>query len=270
MIMKQLLYIFVFLCAGLWAGAQETVREVPKPPRGSLINDVAGVLDPQQEQLLNERLIQLDNETSNQIAIAIIPSMNGGSIEDIAVNTFRAWGIGNKELNNGILIVVAIEDRRMKIETGYGLEGAIPDAVAGSIIRNDMQPAFRKNDYYHGLLDAVENLSKAARGEYNVPRKQARDDGGGSGGSSIFKFIIIAIFIIIFIGRSGGGGRGGRRGRVISRSGTDWIGPMIIGSMLGGGSRGGGGGFGGGGFGGGGFGGFGGGSSGGGGASGSW
>ncbi len=268
--MKKLLYIIVFSCISLAVFAQDVIRQIDKPPAGTLIYDGANVLDAQQEQLLNEQLIQLDKSSSNQIAIATIPSLNGGSIEDVAVATFRAWGIGNAKNNNGVLIIVVVDDRRMRIEVGYGLEGAIPDAIAGSIIRNDMQPYFKANDYYHGILKAVESLSKAAVGEYNIPREEkARSK--GTGGSSIFKFIMIAIFVLIFIGRSGGGGRGGKGGRVMSRRGSDWLGPLIIGSMLGGG-RSSGGGFGGGGFGGGGggFGGFGGGMSGGGGASGSW
>lgn len=264
--MKRLLSIVLFLSTVLFAAAQGEVREIPKPPPGSMVNDLAGVLDPQEEQLLNERLIGLDNSSSNQIAVATIKSLNGGDLEEVAVNTYRAWGIGTAKKDNGVLIIVVVDDRKMRIEVGYGLEGAIPDATAGSIIRNDMRPYFQKNDYYHGILAAVENLGKAAVGEYNEPRQQK--DSGGSGGFSIFKFILIAIFILIFIGRSGGGG-GKRGGRVYRRGGSDWLGPLIIGSMLGG-SRGGGGGFGGGGFGGGGFGGFGGGSSGGGGASGSW
>jgi uncharacterized protein len=265
--MKKLLYIFSFLLTGFSVFAQEPVREIEKPPNGSLINDEVKILTEQQRGLLNEQLIALDNSTSNQIGIAIVKTLNGGSLEDVAVSTYRSWGLGNAKKNNGILILIVIgntkDERGIKIEVGYGLEGAIPDAVAGSIIRNDMAPLFRQEDYYHGILKAVDNLSKAAAGEYKVAREKG---GSGISGGVLFKFIFALIFILIFIGRSGGGGKGGR---MMSRRGSGWIGPMIIGSMLGGG-RSSGGGFGGGGFGGGGFGGFGGGSSGGGGASGSW
>jgi uncharacterized protein len=264
--MKQLLLsIFVLGIISTCFG-QEPVRKIDKPV-GGLINDAAGILNADEERLLNEQLIQLDNSTSNQIGIATIRSLEGGSLEDVAVETYRSWGLGTAKNNNGVLILVVSGDKRVRIEVGYGLEGAIPDAVSGSIIRNDMTPLFKQGDYYHGIQNAVDNLSKAAAGEYSIPRE--RSTGSGTGGSSIFKFILIAIFIIIFIGRSGGRG-GGRGGRVMSRRGSDWIGPMILGSMLGGGRSGGG--FGGGGFGGGGggFGGFGGGMSGGGGASGSW
>jgi uncharacterized protein len=265
--MKNLLTIIFFLF-GVAVLAQEPVRVIPKPPVGSLIYDPGKVLTADQRMLLDQHLIALDDSTSNQVGIAIIPSLNGGAIEDVAVETFRSWGLGGKKNNNGVLIIVVTEDRKMRIEVGYGLEGAIPDAVAGSIIRNDMTPAFKQGDYYHGLLRAVENISRAAAGEYKIPRERSNTSNPVNSGKSIFKFIIIAIIILIFLGRGGGGG-GRRGGRMMSRRGSDWLGPMIIGSMLGGG-RSSGGGFGGGGFGGGGFGGFGGGSSGGGGASGSW
>jgi uncharacterized protein len=260
--MKQLLIIF-FCSLTIVASAQEPVRVIPKPSTLTAIADLANILDDQEEQLLNDHLTNLKRSSSNEIAIATIGTLNGGSLEEVANATYRSWAIGTAKNNNGILILVVKDDRKMKIEVGYGLEGAIPDAVAGSIIRNDMKPFFQKGDYYHGILRAVEDLEKAAVGEYNIPQENS---GGAMSGRSIFKFIIIAIVILIFIGRSGGGGKGGK---VMHRRGSDWLGPMILGSMLGG--RGGGfGGGGGGGFGGGGFGGFGGGSSGGGGASGNW
>lgn len=262
--MKKFLLIFLFFLAFAFVSAQE-VRVVPKPQTTYIVYDGAEVLDVQQEKLLNDQLVSLDNSSSNQIAVATIKSLKGGNLQEVANATFRDWRIGNAKTNNGILILVVTEDRKMHIEIGTGLEGAIPDGVAGSIIRNDMKPYFAKGDYYHGIVKAVESLSKAAVGEYNTPRETKTSPGGGR---SIFKFIIIAIIILVFIGRGGGGK--GRGGRMMSRGGSDWLGPMILGSMLGG--RSGGGGFGGGGFGGGGggFGGFGGGSSGGGGASGSW
>jgi uncharacterized protein len=268
--MKKLLYILIFSCATLIVAAQGSPGSgnvIAKPPAGSMINDLADLLDAQQEQLLNEQLISLDRSSSNQIAIVTLQSLNDRILEDVATETYRAWGIGTAKNDNGVLILIIKDTHKIRIEVGSGLEGAIPDGVAGSIIRHDMQPLFQQNDYYHGILKAVESLSKAAVGEYNTPREEKPAFSGGS----IFKFIIIAIVIIMFLGRGGGRGGGRRGGNVVTGRGSDWLGPLIIGSMLGGG-RGGGGGFGGGGFGGGGggFGGFGGGSSGGGGASGGW
>jgi uncharacterized protein len=185
----------------------------------------------------------------------------------------RDWGIGNKKTNNGVLILAAIDDHKLRIEVGYGLEGAIPDITANHIIQNDLTPNFRSGDYYEGFSKAANSIIKAAAGEYKAPEgyhaKKSR-----SRGSSIGFIIFVIIMIILFAGRNRGGGGGGG---FMSRRGSGWLGPFILGNMIGRSSSGwgsGGGGWGGGGGwsggGGGGFGGFGGGSGGGGGASGSW
>ena len=175
-----------------------------------------------------------------------------------------------KKNNNGVLLLVAVDDRKVRIEPGYGLEGAIPDITASAIIRNEIGPAFKQQNYYEGLDKAVDALAKAAVGEYKVARK--KDNSKPGGGSSIITFRVILAIVLLFVGGGGFGGGGRRR-----RTGLDGLAEgLLLGSLLNGGSnRGGwGGGFGGGGFGGGGggggFGGFGGGSSGGGGASGGW
>jgi len=231
----------------------------PNPPR--LVNDMANVLSPEQKNILEERLVALDDSSSNQIAIVTVTSLNGYDVADYANRLFRAWGIGNKKNNNGVLILVAIQDRKIRIEVGYGLEGAIPDVTAKDIIENDIAPGFKAGDYYRGFSEAIQSLSKAAVGEYKQQRK--RDSNGGGGGSLIF--IIIIIIVILIISR-GGGGRGG--GMMSRRGYRGFFPPIWIGG--GGSDWGGGGGGGWSGGGGGGFGGFGGGSSGGGGASGGW
>ncbi len=258
--MKYFLYLFLFISCAINVIAQDVLKP-PNPPR--LVVDNAGLLSPDQLQILESKLVAFNDTTSNQIAIVTINNLNDVAIEDYAVKLFRLWGIGGSKHNNGVLILVSKEDRQMKIEVGYGLEGAITDLQSGDIIDNDLRPNFKNGDYYRGLDEAVNSLEAAAAGEYKERGKTA-DDGGKGGGGNIIGFVIILIIIFIIIGRGRGGGRGGG---MMSRRG---ISPWIIASMLpGGGSWGrGGGGFGGGG--GGGFGGFGGGSSGGGGASGGW
>lgn len=239
----------------------------PNPPR--LVNDLAGVLLPEQQDDLERKMVALDDSTSNQIAVVLVKTLNDYPIEDYANKLFRSWGIGNKKTNNGILIVAAITDHQVRIEVGYGLEGAIPDITANTIIENDITPNFKAGNYFRGLDAATDDLSKAAAGEYHMAR-QTNENDQGSGGGSILGIIIIIVVVLLVIR----GGRGGRGGGMISRRGYGGLGPLFWASMLGGGNRGGGGSsWGGGGFGGGGgggFGGFGGGSSGGGGASGSW
>ena len=166
--------------------------------------------------------------------------------------------MGSSKNNNGVVILIAQNDRKVRIEVGYGLEGAIPDITAKSIIDNSITPNFREGNYYRGLDAAINDIIKAAAGEYKVTGTAKRKKGIGTG---IIFFILIIIFSILGnIGRKGGGGMMSRRGW--GSFGAGWI----IGSMMSGGGRGGGWSGGGGG----GFGGFGGGGGGGGGASGGW
>ncbi|QES91026.1 TPM domain-containing protein [Rhizosphaericola mali] len=256
----RLLLVLTFFSVSIYSIAQK-LPDRPNPPR--LVNDFAHFLSGDQVALLEQKLDALDDSTSNQIAVVTINSLEGYPIEDYANKLFRAWGIGNKKTNNGVLIIVSKEDRQMRIEVGYGLEGAIPDITTSDIIAHDLTPYFKQNNYYVGLDKAVDDLSAAAVGEYHVARQ--RNDDSDGGGALIF-FIILIIVIIIIIKTRGGGNGGG--GRYYSRRGSDnFLTGMILGNLLGGGNSGGG--FGGGSSGGG-FGGFGGGSSGGGGASGSW
>jgi uncharacterized protein len=257
--MKRIL-LFIVLLAGLQGGAQQ-IPDPPNPPR--LVNDFTNTLTPAQVQALEEKLVAYDDSTSSQIAIVIINTLDGYDIAEYGLALGRKWGVGGKEFRNGVIVLIALEDRRSRIEVGYGLEGAIPDITAKSILDNSITPHFREGNYYRGLDLATSDLIAAAAGEYKAPEgygKRKDEDGGGFG----FGWIIFAIlFFIIFGGRGGSGGRG-RRDRGLA-SAAGWI----LGSMLSSGSRGGGG-WSGGGGGGGGFGGFGGGSFGGGGASGSW
>lgn len=266
--MKKLVWLFMgMLLACTWLYAQEVLPR-PNPPR--LVTDQAGVLSAAEIQTLEQKLVALDDSSSNQIAVVLIKTLNDRPIEEYATKLFREWGIGNKKTNNGVLLLIAVDDRKIRIETGYGLEGAIPDITADAIIRNELAPAFRQKNYYQGIDKATDAIALAAVGEYKVARKKDSAPSGGVGSFIVF-FIILAIVFMI-MGSGGGGFGGGRR-----RTGFDGLAEgIILGSLLNGGNRRGGwggGGFGGGGFGGGGgggFGGFGGGSSGGGGASGGW
>ena len=253
----SLICIMLFLSAHLMA---QDILKRPNPPK--LVNDVADVLSAEQEASLERKLVAYDDSTSNQIVVVTLKTLSNYPIEEYSTRLFREWGIGNKTTNNGILIIAAIDDRQIRIETGYGLEGAIPDIVANQIIRNDIGPAFRSGDYYEGLDQATSSIFLAAAGEYKAPAGYS-DRGGKRPGLTSSIFIIILIIIVLSrIGRGGGGGG------FMSRRGYRGFGPVFWPGALGGGGGGGfGGGFGGGG---GGFGGFGGGSSGGGGASGSW
>ncbi|MDJ0364418.1 TPM domain-containing protein [Hymenobacter sp. H14-R3] len=255
--------LVLLLGLGLAARAQ-TVPPRPSPPR--LVNDLAGLLQPQEVAALEQKLVAYNDSTSSQIAVVTVPSLDGNDIADYAQKLYEGWGIGQKGKDNGILVLVAAKEHTARIQTGYGLEGAVPDALAKRIISNVLVPAFKQNQYYAGLDRATDALISLARGEgYKGDPNAARRGPRDRPGSGIGMWLIIGALVLFFILRSrgGGGGRGGR-------GGGGFIPPIIFGDFSGGRGvfGGGGGGFGGGG--GGGFGGFGGGSSGGGGASGSW
>ena len=255
------LLLLLALLTSLGTVAQ-TLPPRPNPPH--LVNDLARLMQPAEAEALERKLVAYDDRTSSQIAVVTVPSLDGNDIADYAQKLYEAWGIGRKGKNNGILILVAQQEHQARIQTGYGLEGAVPDALAKRIISNTLVPAFRQNQYYAGLDRGTDQLIALAKGEYQADPADARPQGRrDSSGSGIPFWVIIIVLVIVFAmlrNRGGGGGRGNRG------FGGGFIPPIIFGGGFGGG---GGGGFGGGG-GGGGFGGFGGGSSGGGGASGSW
>ena len=251
-------WLLVVACILSISSYSQQLPAVSNPPR--LVNDFVGILTPSEQVTLEHFLSDFNDSTSNQINIVIISTLNGYPIEEYSNKLFREWGIGSKEKNNGILILVASQDRKIRIEVGYGLEGAIPDIIANEIINNDLKPNFKNQAYYQGFVEAVQDLAIAAKGEYNIKKKKVDKDSV----KDLFKLFFIIIIIIILLSIFGRKNRGGGG----SSGMTDLATGMLIGSMLGGGRRSGGWSSGDSGFGG--FGGFGGGSSGGGGASGSW
>jgi len=250
--------LLISFCA--FAQNDKAIPDRPSPPR--LVNDFTGkFLTPEQVQALEQKLDAYDQSTSNQVAIVVVESLGDYSADDYAIALGRKWGVGNKEFNNGVVILISTGggqgNRKAAIQVGYGLEGVISDLTTKSIIDNSIIPNFKEGNYYRGLDKAVDDIMTAAAGRYTAPKGYGQKKGRGIRFGFIF-FIII--MIIVFAGRGGGRGGGMMSRRGWGDIGTGWL----IGSMLGG--RGGSGGGGGGG----GFGGFGGGSFGGGGSSGSW
>jgi uncharacterized protein len=264
--LKKLIIFFTSLLFAFVAFAQKL-----PPASHTLVTMVdTTVLSVAEQQQLESKLVTFDDSTSTQIAVVIVKSTGEYEVGDYAQRLGRAWGIGQKGKNNGLLLLVAVKDHKVTIQTGYGSEGAVPDIITHQIIENDITPRFKQNDYYGGLNAATDDLMKYMKGEYKATNPKRHHGGQQPFGGSIFVliFIVVIILIIIFRGRGGGGqiigGRGGASpfwwflgGAMLGRGSGGW-----------GGFSGGDGGFGGGG--GGGFGGFGGGDFGGGGSSGSW
>jgi len=250
-IFTGLLFLFI---AQVFA---QTLPEKQNPPK--LVNDFAGVMSSSQTNTLEQKLVAFNDSNSTQIAIVIIKSVEGYDISDYAFKLGEKWGIGQKGKDNGILILVAPNDRKAFIATGYGAEEYVTDAMSRRIIEQKFKPSFKNNNYYEGLEAGTKDIIDLLTGKFKAETQQQR----GKGKGSFLTIIIIVVFIILLMKIFGGGKGGG--GRTFNSSGPIfWGGLGGFGRGFGGGS---GGGFGGGG---GGFGGFGGGSFGGGGAGGSW
>jgi uncharacterized protein len=262
--------LFLLLVAVSVKAGDEDFPPRPSPPR--LVNDMAGMMSADEQAQLEAKLDEFDRTTSTQVAVVTITSLGNYDASDYAVKLFNKWGIGQQGKNNGVLIFASLNDRKMWITTGRGVEGALTDLQCGEIVRNEMRPAFKQGNYYEGFSRAADAVIAATKGEYNADKK---DQQGMPVGATILLIVVIFFVLWLLSKRGGGGGGGGNymSGRGWGSFGAGWL----IGSMMnrgrsggwGGGSWGGGsGGWGGGG--GGGFGGFGGGSSGGGGAGGGW
>lgn len=235
--------------------------EVPPPP-AQWVTDQAGILSPTEEDLLNTKLRNFEQETGAQFIVYTLPSLQGGSLEDFTIRAVERWKVGQKKYDNGLVLFVFAEDRRTRVEVGYGLEGTITDAVSSRVLREHLRPHFQQGNYAAGLNAAADELMRRIRtGEAPVePLQRPQGPHGEREDIGIIPVLVI-LFILFFVIAPMFGGRRRRGGC------NGCIFPFFFfpggGMTLGGG---------GGGFGGGGFGGFsgGGGGFGGGGASGDW
>ena len=269
---SSLLLFMMALCCHLSVTAQGEFPARPEPP--TLVNDFAGLLSPEQQTSLENKLVSFNQKTSTQIAIVTVKSLSGYDPADYAVKLSEKWGIGQKGKNNGVLILVkpklANEKGEVYVAVGYGLEAVVPDAVASkALVRGELLPAFKQNNYFLGLDRSTDVLIALTYGEFTadeyVKAVNKKTKSGGGGGSF---WVVLIVLAIVFLFRRGAGSS---RGLGSTQS---FLGGMLLGNMLGGRHGGSWNDFSGGGFGGGssggGFGGFGGGSFGGGGAGGSW
>ena len=293
--------LFVVVCGVSALRAAEGDPQAIPALRGH-VTDLTGTLTPDQQQSLEADLAALEQRKGSQLAVLVVPTTSPEDISQYGIRVAEAWKLGRKKVDDGAILIVAKDDHRVRVEVGYGLEGAIPDAAVARIIREYITPKFRAGDFFGGIKDATTSLGKLIDGEPLPPPLTDDHDLRKRGSGDVFNGILFAVFAILwaraFFGRLPGAPRGGLLALV--GGGAGWLltglmpaaaGLGVLGLLLGflGGGGGGGvanrggwnifpGGFGGGGFGGGGFGGGGGGggfsggggSFGGGGASGSW
>lgn len=229
------------------------LQAVELPPLTGRVNDYASMISPEAEREINEKLALLEKNESTQVVVLTVDSLEGEPLEDFSIRVAEAWKMGQKEYDNGVLLLVAKKDRKVRIDVGYGLEGALTDLTAGRIVDNEMVPLFAKGSFDEGFVRGVDLIIAAVKGEYSTLQKER---GSGGNGGAFLPVLIILMLIVYFYSQIPRGGGGHGSGPLIFTGGPG------AGGFYGGGSRGGG--FSGGGFSGGG------GSFGGGGASGSW
>lgn len=220
----------------------------PKPP--GYFNDYAGVVSKEAALRFNEQLAQFERETSDQVVVAVFPKMRSDSdVADYTQRVAQAWGVGRKKQSNGVVLFVFVQDRKMFIQVGYGLEGALPDVTAFDITEYQIKPHFRNNDYEGGLAAGIDSICKAIRGEYKGSGKTVAEQRGNAGPPGILLFIIFVVVLIVIsrVVRGLGGygyssGRGGPIFLPIGGGGGGWSsGGGFSGFSGGGGSFGGGG-----------------------------
>ena len=261
--------LLLFLCSISIAWGQFTIPE--KPKLQTSVYDYVSLLSKSDKEALEQKLIRYSDTTSTQIVVAIIASTEGEDINYLGAQWGEKWGIGQAKEDNGILILVANDDRKIAINTGYGVEGSLTDALSKRIITLIIVPEFREGNYATGLNKGADAIFQILNGEFQKALEENQNPNNGAKAAFVLIFVAFVIFIIILIiiianRNNKGGGKGGGRSK-----GLDIWDAIILSNMGRGSYKGGSGSFGGGGFGGGGFsGGFGGGSFGGGGASGGW
>lgn len=236
--MKKLLMLWLLLCQLLFSPmpALSAPKIPPKPTSSIYVQDRAGVLSRQTVNTINAYGAAVEERTKAQVVVLTIPSLEGQSLEEYSLAVLRGWGIGDAKLNNGVLMLVAVKDRKSRIEVGYGLEGALPDGLTGRIQDQLMLPYFRKGDYNQGILNGYAGLLQMTLKEYNLKLEdlkvgnavQTRQDTTSRGLGISDGLILLGVIILFIVDRIlfggaifrfllysflfRGGGRGGRGG----------------------------------------------------------
>ncbi len=184
--LKRLLYTLSLLFLIQYPAA---ALEVPDQPQGR-VHDAANILSAQEIETLTQRLSTFEQETSNQIVVALFPSLDGESLEDFSIRLAEQWKIGQKGKDNGIILLIFPNDRKLRIEVGYGLESWVPDVLASRIIENEIKPYFKEGKYYLGIQSGLEALIKASQGAYQADESTHEKD--------ILGIPPIAFYVILF------------------------------------------------------------------------
>lgn len=205
---KKLFFFTIILASEVFAFGQQI------PARSNtLVTDYTQTLSTEEIQKLESKLVAFNDSTSTQIAIVLIKTIGQNDINQFGAELGRQWGIGQQGKNNGILILAAIDDRKVTIKTGYGAEAAVPDITTHEIIQNDIVPHFKVSDYYGGLNLATDELIKLMKGEYKSSAKPTSPESDNTGAYIVLGLIVLFVLILIFRRR-------GRNSQIIGSRGS--------------------------------------------------
>jgi uncharacterized protein len=202
MMRKYILLLFIFSFCVSTSFAQKAESTASNTKIAHYVTDETGTLTSSELSSLETKLSDFDKETSNQVVVYMISSLNGESLEETSYDIAAKNGIGQKGKDNGVLLFIVKDDRKLRIEVGYGLEGALPDALAGQIIRKEITPYFKQGEYYKGIDAGVDAIISATKGEYTQDKRYAEkenDFGVGVCGIPILVFVIFMFFGLSFI-----------------------------------------------------------------------
>ena len=226
---ENAIHLLIAAVAILFAISAHAAEVIPPKPAG-YFNDYGGVVSKEAASRFNEQLAQFERDTSDQVVVAVLPKMQSDSdIADYTQRVAQAWGVGQKDRRNGVVLFVFIQDRKMFIQVGYGLEGALPDATAFDITERHMKPLFRAGNYEAGLATGIDLIFKAIRGEYKGSGKTVAERKGVTGVvSNVVPFIVFIIVLMLLsrlfrkMGGYGYSSRGGGPIFIPSGGGGGW------------------------------------------------
>ncbi|MGC6431651.1 MAG: TPM domain-containing protein [Jejuia sp.] len=222
------LFAIIYLIAIGFSFAQFEIPTKPTKANPDAVYDYYNLLSASQKQSLEQKLIKYSDTTSTQIVVAIIASTKGENINYLGANWLTEWGIGQAKEDNGVLIILARDDRRIAINTGYGVEHLLTDAISKRIIERDIIPYFKQNNYYGGLNRGIDAIFEVMNGEYQGTRQSNNSTPFPFGLIVFLFFIFVIILIAISKNRRDGGGSSGRTGGV---DGRDLLEAIILSNM---------------------------------------
>ena len=205
----------VLLVCLLWPASAAQALAVPPAPKDIPVVDQTNTLTSEQKQALAAKIAKERAATGNQIAVLMIKSLQGESLEDYSLNVARQWGVGQKERNSGVLLFVAKNDHKLRIEVGYGLEGALPDIRAAHIIQERITPQFRQDKFYEGIDSGIDGIVAAIHGEKDPALETKADQPGFNLSHIPFEAFWVLLFLPVWLGS------------ILARSKSWWAGGVI-------------------------------------------